>query len=197
MRKLWMMLAAVILIAGTALGQEEKEEKVVEKLSKKEARQAKREQNKRIYEINKAYGMNLIENQDFVLQADRISGKNRSPIPVDRNVNFLKIEGDKMVIQYGLNQRIGLNGLGGTTFEGRIQDIDTKDHGEGKGYSVRIQFYTPVLNGTSTVNINVLGSQARASLWSNGRNINFEGFYGSGEETQVAQSVNNRVVLAN
>jgi len=194
MRKYWMMLAAVILIASTAVSQEEK---IVEKVSKKEARKAKRAENKRVYEIEKAYGINLIDNKDFVLQADRISSRNNIPVVVDRNVNFVKIDGDVMVIQFGLNQRVGLNGLGGTTFEGRIQDIDTKDNGEGRGYSVRIQFYTPILNGTATVSINVLGNQARASLWSNGRVINFEGPYGSGDETLVAQSVNNRVILAN
>lgn len=192
-----MMLAAVILIVGTAMGQEEQEEKVVEKVSKKEARKLKREQHKRVFEINKAYGMNLMENRDFVLQADRISGRNNMPIPVDRTVNFIKIEGDQMVIQYGLLNQIGLNGLGGATFEGVIRDFDTKDLGEGKGYNVRVQFYTPVLNGVATVMINVRGEQARASLWTNGRVINFEGFYGAANEALVAESPNNRVVLAN
>ena len=194
MRKYWMMMVAVLLIGSTALGQEEK---VVEKVSKKEARKEKRAQEQRAFEINKAYGINLIEDRDFVLQANRISGRNNMPIVVDRGVNFVKINGDQMVIQFGLNSRLGNNGLGGTTFQGRIMSLDTEDWGEGKAYSARIQFYTPVLNGVATVNLTVRGSQARASLWSNGRVINFEGRYGAGAETIVAESVNNRVILAN
>ena len=194
MRKYWMMVIAVLLIGSTALSQEEK---VVEKLSKKEARKEKRAQKQEIFEINKAYGINLIDERNFVLQADRLSGKNNMPIPVDRGVNFVKIEGDQMIIQFGLINQLGLNGLGGTTFQGRIMDLDAGDRGEGKAYSVRTQFYTPILNGVATVNLEIRGDKARASLWSNGRVINFEGNYGTNEDIKVAQGINNRVVVAN
>lgn len=195
MRKLMMMLVAMAMISAVAVGQEK--EKVAEKLTKKELRKLKREEAKQAFEKNKAYGMDLIADRDFVLKADRIYGKRSPIIVVDQNVNFIKINGDQMVIQYGLLSQLGVNGLGGTTFEGTISQLDTYDLGAGKAYNVRIQFSTPALNGVATVHINVRGDKAQASLWSNGRVLNFEGNYGGANEQRVAQGINGRVILAN
>lgn len=185
MRKYLMMLMAVAFIGMTALAQGER----TEELSKKELRKQKREYRKQNYEIDKAYGINLIERRDFVLQADLLSGKNNMPISVSKQTNFIKIDGDDMVIQYGLNSQVGLNGVGGLTFHGKIRTIDMKDGGEGKAFNTRIQFSTPYLNGLATVQINIRGDKAEATLWSNGRRLNFEGAYVSNEESLITEAV--------
>lgn len=185
MRKYMLMLMAVMLVMTTAMAQEEK---TVEKLEGKELRKQKKKDRMELFELQKQEGSSLINDRDFVLQAERISGKNTIPLNVSNQINFIRIDGDDLIVQYGLNAGVGRNGLGGVTYEGKIKRYDTKDLGEGKAYNTRIQFFTPYLNGMATINITVRGDKARASVWSNGQVLNFEGFYASNETSSIAQS---------
>lgn len=189
MRKYMLMMVAVMLVMSTAMAQEEKTvEKTVEKLDGKELRKQRKKDRLELFELQKQEGSTLLEERDFVLQAERIGGKNSIPINVANQINFIRIDGDDLIVQYGLNAGAGRNGLGGVTYEGKIRRFDTKDLGEGKTYNTRIQFSTPYLNGIATVNIRVRGNQAQASIWSNGQVLNFEGFYASNENSTIAQS---------
>lgn len=186
MRKYLFMLAAVMLLAASANSQYYNQ-KTAEKLSKKEQRMLRKEENRKAFELNKAIGKNLIENRDFVLQADRLSSKTGPIVAVSRQTNFIMINGEDMVIQYGLNNaQIGLNGVGGITLEGKIKNFEAKDRGEGKPFMVNVQFYTPYLNGIATVQINVKGNRADATLMTQGRQLNFEGGFASQEQSGVA-----------
>lgn len=188
MRK-YMMMMAVMLVMTAAIAQEEKtDEKTVEKPEGKELRKQRKKDRLELFELQKEEGSSLLEDRDFVLQAERIGGKNSIPINVANQINFIRIEGDDLIVQYGLNAGAGRNGLGGVTYEGKIRRFDSKDLGEGKTYNTRIQFFTPYLNGIATVNIRIRGNQAQASIWSNGQVLNFEGFYTSNENSSIAQS---------
>lgn len=189
MRKYMLMMVAVMLVMSTAMAQEEKTvEKTAEQLTGKELRKQKKKDRLELFELQKQEGSALIEERDFVLQAERIGGKNSIPVNVANQINFIRIDGDDLIVQYGLNGGVGRNGLGGVTYEGKIRRFDAKDLGEGKTYNTRIQFFTPYLNGIATVNIRVRGNQAQASIWSNGQVLNFEGFYTSNENSTIAQS---------
>lgn len=187
MRKYVLLVAAVMLVATISTAQD-KEEKQAEQLDGKELRKQKKQERLALFELQKEEGSELIESRDFVLQAERISGKSAVPVNVAHHINFVKIEGDDLIVQYGLNSGVGRNGLGGMTFEGKIRKIETKDLGEGKSFNTRIQFSTPYLNGVATVNISVRGHRARASIWSNGEVLNFEGFYASNDSSTIAHS---------
>ncbi|GAB5524853.1 MAG: DUF4251 domain-containing protein [Roseivirga sp.] len=185
MRKYMLMMMAVMLVMTIAIAQEEK---TVEKLEGKELRKQRKKDRLALFELQKQEGSSLMEDRDFVLQAERIGGKNSIPINVASQINFIRIDGDDLIVQYGLNTGTGRNGLGGVTYEGKIRRFDTKDLGEGKTYNTRIQFFTPYLNGVATINIRIRGNQAQASVWSNGQVLNFEGFYASNENSTIAQS---------
>ena len=184
MRKMIMMLAAVLIVTVV----QAQEEKTVEKIDRKELRKQKREQRKKIYEIRKAEGANLIESRDFVLKVDQISGRNAIPIIVSNDVNFIKIDGDDIVVQYGLNGRTGLNGVGGITLEGKIYEVDTWDSGEGKPYSARVNFTSPLLRQMTTLYIDLRGGKSKATMYSNGSIINFEGLYASIDSSVIAHA---------
>lgn len=189
MRKYMLMLVAVMLVTTAAMAQEDKAvEKTVEKLEGKELRKQRKKERLELFELQKQEATGLLENRDFVLQAERISGKNTVPINVANQINFIRIDGDDLIVQYGLNAGAGRNGLGGVTYEGKIRRFDAKDLGEGKTYNTRIQFFTPYLNGVATINIRIRGNQAQASVWSNGQVLNFEGFYASNENSTITQS---------
>ncbi|GEM_PF-3314543 len=189
MRKYMMMLVAVMFVATAAMAQEDTAvEKTAEKLEGKELRKQRKKERLELFELQKQEASGLLESRDFVLQAERISGKNTIPINVANQINFIRIDGDDLIVQYGLNAGAGRNGLGGVTYEGKIRRFDTKDLGEGKSHNTRIQFFTPYLNGVATINIRIRGNQAQASVWSNGEVLNFEGFYASNENSTITQS---------
>ena len=185
MKKYLMLLSATLLFTVAANAQYY-DEKEGEKLSKKEERRKKKEEARKKFEINKLLGIQMMEKRDFVLQADRISAKTGPAVGVARNVNYIMINGDNMIVQYGLNNAsVGLNGVGGATLEGKIKKFDVKNRGEGKPYLVTVQFATPYLNGVATVQINIRGDQADAMLNASGRQINFFGEFATIENSGV------------
>lgn len=60
----------------------------------------------------------------YVLMADRITMRGRPYMNPEPNTNFVLVQGDEAVIQLASNNgRLGLNGMGGITVEGRISGL--------------------------------------------------------------------------
>jgi len=59
----------------------------------------------------------LAANGTFVIQFDRIVNT-----PVSKRLNFMYINGDRVVLQYVTNSYWSENGLGGTTYDGTINN---------------------------------------------------------------------------
>lgn len=184
--KKYLLLLSALLLFTVAANAQYYDEKEGAKLSKKEERRKKKEEARRKFEVNKLLGIQMMEKRDFVLLADRISAKTGPAVGVSRNVNYIMISGENMVVQYGINNAsVGLNGVGGATLEGKIKKFDVKNRGEGKPYLVTIQFATPYLNGVATVQINIRGDKADAMLNASGRQLNFFGEYASEENSGI------------
>lgn len=74
--------------------------------------------------LDHARAVEALKNGYYVLMADRIMIRGRSFLGIDSNKNFLLIQGDEAVIQLAANNgRLGLNGLGGITVEGRVSGL--------------------------------------------------------------------------
>ena len=183
------MLMVVVLMTGVAMAQNMQQEKTVEVLTGKELRKQKRIEQKAIFEAQKKAGIALIEGRDFVLQAERLGGKNSVPLQVSNQINFIKIEGDELVVQLGSPFiASGNNGLGGTTYRGKISKIESTNLGKGKPYLTSILFSSSFLPNVTTINLRISGNQARAAVWNSGRVVNFEGFYHSNEKSFINES---------
>lgn len=180
MKRLIMMMAVMVLAVGTLSAQKlTKAEKKAAKQEKKAAKKrAKAEENEN-YELYKAEGKKMIESRDFVLIAQMISGRDTRPIPVIDNSNFVKIEGDKIVVQFALNRPDvgGSNDMGGNTYKGTIRKLEAKDLGEGKSVNVRVDFVSPSIQGVATIYIDIMGSSVKAQMMDSGGAINFNGKY--------------------
>lgn len=169
------MMLAVAILATTGLSAQD--EKIVEKVDKKQLRKEKKAKRKAEFELFKSAGLNQIEDRDFVLMADQISGRLGRPILVTDNLNFVKIDGDEITVQYALLNRVGFNGLGGITWSGKIEKLESEDLGKGKAGSVRIDFTSRYVRGMASLHIRILGDRATAQLLNNGQIINFAGEY--------------------
>ncbi len=115
--KVLLMAIVMLLMIGTAWAQETKlstkEQKQLEKGKKKKE---KEEEAKRQYDLT----IGLAESQRFVFQATHI-GTNEGSESVSPKLNFLIVEGNKMVFQLALGSEIGgWNGIGGATIKGYV-----------------------------------------------------------------------------
>lgn len=68
-----------------------------------------------------------IDNQTFVLEADRVYFKYGISAFVSSNTNFVGLDGDKAVVQVAFNVPFsGPNGLGGITVDGNASNYKVK-----------------------------------------------------------------------
>ena len=161
-----------------------------ERSDRKEQRKLERAEKKRLKEEerqrNKEKVAALVQDQSFVLEANTIYGRYMTPYHVVPTTNFVKIEGNQVVIQTANNFGLGYNGLGGITINGTILDYQVKTSEKRGGASVFIKFTSPVL-GHSVLNLNVQkDGSARAMVVDNwGGRFSFQGQFLSPEESTI------------
>jgi hypothetical protein len=102
----------------------------------------------------------MIKNQQFVLEADFLSDRTGSRIPVMPMLNFIMIDTTSGVVQFGSASSVGYNGVGGATAEGRINHYKYSMIGKNKtSYSVTMNFMS--ILGTYNITI-LVDSRGRA-----------------------------------
>ncbi len=111
---------------------------------KKAAREAKKQLKKEKLEAAFAITSNLIENQQFVLEADWLSNQYGNRIPVTPNLNFIRIDTTYVVLQIGSNYGIGYNGVGGVTAEGHLSSWKVHKNEKKLNYSIQANVLTSI-----------------------------------------------------
>ena len=123
---------------GRASRNDIKEQRAYEKQKQREARETEREKNIEMTSM-------MVKLQRFVLEADYLSNKYGSRIPVSRNINFIMVDSASAVLQTGSAYSIGYNGVGGETVSGRITKYEYVMTGRNKdSYSIRMVVMSPV-----------------------------------------------------
>lgn len=117
----------------------------------------------------------LLENKSFVLEADWLSDRYGNRVYVSPIINFVKVDSTDGVLQIGFNSRLGYNGVGGVTADGRVTEIKIRENEKKLTYYVSMTFMTSI--GTYHVNMHV-GSDGRARATISGLNrgkLTYEG----------------------
>ena len=155
---------------------------------KKEQRKIERAEKKRLKEENKKKAqelvLDLVEDRTFVLEASTLAGRYGQQYIVSPSTNFVKVEGNQVIIQTSNSFGFGYNGLGGITINGNITDYQIS---KGKnGVSVFIQFTDPIL-GHSSLYLNVQENGiSRATVSGNwGARATFQGQFVALEDARV------------
>jgi hypothetical protein len=157
MKTLVAFLAAFAFVLG-AYAQEE-----TEQLSPRELRKLQKEQRKaeqaaeaeRMAEVTKF----MVENQQFVLEADFLSDKYGQRAPVTPTINFIIVDSLAGTVQFGDAQRIGYNGVGGATVDGKITKYEYTTVGKkGDAYSIRMMFMSSLGTYDITLMVNSSGN---------------------------------------
>jgi hypothetical protein len=165
MKALVTFLIAFVFVLG-AYAQEESGQlspKELKKLQKEQRKAEKAAEAERMAEIT----MNMVEQHQFVLEADFLSDKYGQRAPVTPTINFILIDSLTGTVQFGDAARIGYNGVGGATVDGRITKYEYSTVGKNKdSYSVRMIFMSSIGTYDITMMVNSLGS-ADASIRGN------------------------------
>lgn len=111
-----MLLVLSILFGQAADAQNvksmtKKEQKRIEKLRKEKEKNMKRATSRNYY-------MELLKKKYFVFQADYVITPRGTSFVLSPDINFFSVVGKKVVLQFGLDGVIGLNGVGGITARG-------------------------------------------------------------------------------
>jgi hypothetical protein len=89
-----------------------------QKLTRKEKKEADR-----AYQIANFKAIDtLLQNKTYVLEAEYLQNRLGDQIPVARNINFVRVNSDQVILQTGNNFDPGYNGVGGVTAEGTLNN---------------------------------------------------------------------------
>ncbi len=151
-----------------------------QQLSKSEIKKLRKEQKKAEQETEREKKVELtnamITRQQFVLEAEYLSNKYGSRVPVQSTINFIMVDSLEGTIQFGSAMTIGYNGVGGATIEGRISNYNYTLIGKkNNGFMVSFTFMSSLGTYNITLMVNADG-YADASVrgnWSG--NLNYHG----------------------
>lgn len=101
---------------------------------------------KRNAEIEEQFQQNksMLENRDFVLEADRLLDRYGNIVIVNSTINFIAVDSATAIIQIGSNYRLGPNGVGGVTAKGRITKWKLTENEKQKSFYLSINVMTTI-----------------------------------------------------
>ncbi len=134
-----------------------KEQRKLERQKKKEKRLKKSTASRKFY-------TNLIKNKRWVFQATRLFGPSGVYYSVTPDLNFVAVQDNKIILQFGFQGVIGWNGVGGITAEGFLTDFKFnpgKNSKQAMSISAHIQ---PKYGGGSPYFTMDIGNDGSASI---------------------------------
>jgi hypothetical protein len=87
---------------------------------------------------------NMLENRDFVLEADHLQDKYGHFIFVNSDINFVAVDSTTAIIQIGSDYRLGANGVGGVTAKGSITDWKLTEDKKQESFNLYINVMTSI-----------------------------------------------------
>ncbi len=108
----------------------------------------------------------MMNRGQFVLEADMLRDRRGNTVNVSSMINFIAVDSTRGIIQIGSDRYVGLNGVGGITVEGKVDDLKVNYDEKRKTYNV--SYYLRSSSGTYDIRMSVLSSgRADATVSSN------------------------------
>jgi len=115
MKTLAIIMVALFLASGLSAQGNATNKEVI-----KTEKQKRKEKRDSVFEKEYRELTQIIDSMSFVLEADYLSNQGSYRVVVPSDLNFIMVDSLEAVIQTGSNTRMGYNGVGGVTLEGRI-----------------------------------------------------------------------------
>ena len=117
----------------------------------------------------------MIQNKDFVLEANYLRDHYGNSVLVSSTINFVSIDSTTAVIQIGSNWGLGQNGVGGITAKRNISNWKLKENEKNESFYASATVMTPIGIYDLHFNINASGySTVRLTGLTRGQ-LTFEG----------------------
>jgi hypothetical protein len=161
----------MLFIALGAFAQEQEPKK----LTRKEKQEILKLERAKEDSILRAVTDVIITNKQFVLEADQLRDRYGNMAFVTSNINFIAVDSNVAVFQFGSAHTVGINGIGGVTVEGRITSFKAKKNEKNGSYY--IQFNISSNLGMFDISMNVSGdgrASATVNAMSRGK-LNYSG----------------------
>jgi len=156
MKSLMTFLVAFVLVLG-AYSQEETQQlsqKEIKKLQKEQKKAERAAEAERMAEVTSF----MVQQQQFVLEADYLSDKYGQRVSVTPTINFVLLDSLVGTVQFGSAQAIGYNGVGGVTVDGRVTKYEYSVIGKKEdSYSIRLILMSSIGTYDITLMVNSQG----------------------------------------
>jgi Domain of unknown function (DUF4251) len=129
----------------------------------------------------------LIDNKQFILEADFRSNQYGYRVSVSSMINFIKVDSAIAVIQTGSNYRVGVNGVGGLTAEGKISKWEVVKDSKRKSFVIRMNVSTALGFYDIFINVSVQGNASATISGSTSGKLIYSGRLLSLPESRVYQ----------
>lgn len=175
------LLFMSLLLSGGLFAQDQK----TIKETRKEASQRKKEEKKAKIENQYKITDSLLEERKFVLEAQFLKTSRGERFPVISTLNFIFVDSLSGVIQVGSVQRVGYNGVGGVTVQGRISNWKLEKDEKQKNFYLIFSIQGNIDIYDVNMNIDYAGYAYATLNGINSGKLTFEGNLVSKEETVI------------
>jgi len=170
-----------LLLSGGLFAQDQK----TGKETKKEASQRKKEEKNAKIASQYKLTDSLLRGKKFVLEAHFLKYSNGNRVNVVSTLNFISIDSLSAVIQVGSMQRVGYNGVGGVTVQGRISNWKLEKNDKQKNFYLTLSIQGNVDIYDVSISIDYAGYATATLNGINTGRLTFEGNVVSKEETVI------------
>ena len=175
-------IGMIILVVLSQLGVPSQASDKTKKELRKQEKAEKKLEKERILKQNLDSIRSMVQSKTFALEVNMLRGRHSTINVLDAN-NFIKVNGDQVLIQTAFPHRFGFNGLGGITINGRITQYDIFE--DDNNVRINMQVSTIELGHASlSITLNAPGN-AWAYLRGNfGLQVSFNGQFAALDDTR-------------
>jgi hypothetical protein len=153
--------------------------------TKKEASQRKKEERQAKIESQYKQMNSLLKGKKFVLEAHFLKTTSGDRFPVSATLNFISVDSLSAVIQVGSFQRVGYNGVGGVTMQGKISNWKLEKDDKRKNFYLTMTVRGDYNTYDVTMSIDYSGYSDATLNGIRAGNLTFNGNVVSKEETII------------
>ncbi len=186
-------LLGVLLVAGLLVAPAvEAQTQTLTKKEKRHLEQMRRKKEKtKQREAAHAYYLQLLKKKYFVFQADYLTDTRGNAFILSPDINFMRVSGDSTVLQFGFDNVIGWNGVGGITVRGTLFHYQVQEGKKGSGINLRtdVQIIGPGLPPHLTLYVSDDGTAQLTIVTGTGTQITLFGRVVAPDQAAIFQGV--------
>ncbi len=180
-----LLLAIGLLISPVAMAQTQhtltkKEQRQLEKMRRKKEKTRQRA-------AAHAYYLQLLQKKYFVFEADYLTDTRGNSFVLSPDINFMEVIGDTAVLQFGFDNLIGWNGVGGITVRGTLYNYKVQEGKKNTGINMHtgIHIIGPGLPPNVSLYVSDDGTAQLTIITGNGDQITLFGTIVSPEDASI------------